>query len=922
MSLNRIPNQTINAMFDRLRTLFTTIIFITSSTAFQLSAQQPVHVTAPSAVNSVFLGSKAGSSNGQEWQMIKASEANAEGKQISTPHYNTTKWQRAIVPGTVLNSLVANKVYPEPYYSDNNRKSKKLIPDIADAGREFYHYWFRRAFTIPATLKGKRTWLKFHGINYRCEIWLNGHKLGNMEGMFNAQSFDVTNVVNKQALNLLAVDMLPVDHPGTSERRNDDRVGAVGENRNGGDGEIGKDVTMLMSVGWDFTVPDGIRDRNTGIWRDVELYSTGNVVMNAPFVMTKMNLPDTSRSYETVSVELENATATPQSGTLTGRINEAGISFSKKISLLARERRTVKFTPQEFKQLLIEQPKLWWPVNKGKPNLYTLSLQFRSDDGTLSHSTNTRFGIRQITSDQNTPDSSRRFMVNGVPVFIRGTNWVPEAMLRNSTERTYAELRYTRQAGVNLLRLWGGGIAESDYFYQLCDEFGLMVWNEFWLTGDTRFPVDTTMYLRNVENTVKRIRKHPSVAYYVAANEAKEVPGTAELIYKLDPTIGYQIQSECCGIHDGSPYKYENPMQYFENTASRRGSRVDGFNPEYGAPCIPIAESFKKMMPADKAWPINDAVWNYLDGNGFHQVTTKYREAVDAFGPSNSIEEFAQKGQFVGALNFRAIWEVWNYNKFNFGDRWASGFLFWYHNSPAPQTASRMYDWYLEPTAALYYSQNGLAPLHPQFDYLKNTVSVYNDFRQAYKGYQLEADVYSLESKLIWSKKALVNIPADGVVKDALKIQFPTNAGQVHFIKLRLKDNAGKLVSDALYWRSKDEYKGAWTMTGPAVSGFEDIDKLPRVTLEAAAQKQMINGKKSLKVHLRNSSKGLSFFTQLKLQDGKGNNLGATFYSDNFFSLLPGETKIVNVEMPPSAGAATVLMLNAFNSSPVKVPIR
>ncbi|UEG52123.1 glycoside hydrolase family 2 [Mucilaginibacter daejeonensis] len=900
--------------------LFTTII-TTCLTVINVHAQRPAQVTAPSATNSIFLGSKAGTSKAYEWQMINASEAGAEGKQISKPGYHTGKWQRAIVPGTVLNSLVANKVYPDPYYSDNNRKSKKLIPDIADAGREFYHYWFRRSFTVPSTLSGKRTWLKFHGINYSCQIWLNGHKLGNMEGMFNAQSFDITNIVNRKGANVLAVDMLPVDHPGTSERKNNDRVGAVGENRNGGDGEIGKDVTMLMSVGWDFTIPDGVRDRNTGIWRDVELYTTGNVTMDAPFVMTKMDLPDTSHAQETVTVELQNASGTPQSGSLTGRINEAGISFSKKISLLAHEKRTITFSPKEFKQLNIQRPKLWWPVNKGKPHLYTMSLQFRSNDGTLSHSSTTRFGIRQVTSDQNTPDSSRRFLVNGVPVFIRGTNWVPEAMLRNSTERTYAELRYTRQAGVNLLRLWGGGIAESDYFYQLCDEFGLMVWNEFWLTGDTRFPVDTALYLRNVENTVKRIRKHPSVAYYVAANEAKEVPGTAELIYKLDPTIGYQIQSECCGIHDGSPYKYENPMQYFENTASRRGSRVDGFNPEYGAPCIPIAESILKMMPADQAWPINDAVWNYLDGNGFHQVTTRYREAVNAFGPSKSIEEFAKKGQFVGALNFRAIWEVWNYNKFNFGDRWASGFLFWYHNSPAPQTASRMYDWYLEPTAALYYSQNGLAPLHPQFDYLKNTVSVYNDLRQSYKGYKLEAEVYSLESKLIWSKSSVIDIPADGVVNDAIKIQFPENVGQVHFIKLKLKGRGGKLISDAFYWRSRDEYKGAWTMTGPAVSGFEDINKLPRVRVEAAVTKQRINGKDIMTVEVRNPSKGLSFFTQLKLQDGKGNNLAPTFYSDNFFNLLPGETKVVTIEPPASANKSAVLMLDAFNAEQIKVPI-
>lgn len=167
-------------------------------------------------------------------------------------------------------------------------------------------------------------------------------------------------------------------------------------------------------------------------------------------------------------------------------------------------------------------------------------------------------------------------------------------MLRTSDERTYAELRYTRQAGINLIRLWGGGIAESDYFYQLCDELGLLIWQEFWMTGDTRHPQDKSVYLNNVASTVKRIRNHPALAYYVASNESSEVSGTPELLKLLDGTRGYQMQSECAGVHDGSPYKQVNPMQHYENTASARGSRVDGFNPEYGAPTLPTVEILRE----------------------------------------------------------------------------------------------------------------------------------------------------------------------------------------------------------------------------------------------------------------------------------------------------------------------------------------
>lgn len=877
----------------------------------QLVAQPGVFEMNSSATHSVFLSSKENYS----WHMKKADEA-GPAPLISSPTYKPDGWLPAIVPGTVLNSLVHNKQYPEPYYGDNNRKSRNLIPDITDAGSQFYHYWFRTEFSVPAALNDKKLWLKFHGVNYRCQVWLNGKRLGSVAGMFQAAEFDITQIANRTGKNVLAVDVLPVDVPGSVYRNGKKRTGAAGENNNGGDGEIGKNVTMLMSVGWDFTSPDGIRDRNTGIWRDVELYSTGNVVLQHPFVQTI--LPDTNSSRETVSVEVKNASAIENSGTIVGAIEGTNIRFEKAVTLKPHETKLVVFHPGAFPQLVIKKPKLWWPVNKGSQHLYTLRLQFKNKDG-ISHVLTSRFGIRQIQSDRHTPDSSRRFIVNGHPVYIRGTNWIPEAMLRTSAARTQAELRYTRQAGFNMVRLWAGGIAESDEFYNMCDELGLLVWNEFWITGDTRFPGDTSLYYDNLRATIKRIRSHPSVAYYVASNESKEIPGTANIVRNVDSTIGYQEQSECCGIHDGSPYRYENPMQYFENTASQRGSRVDGFNPEYGAPCLPLVGSLRQMMAAKDLWPINDSVWSYLDGNGFHRMTTGYREAVNQYGTSNSIEEYANKAQLVGAMNYRAICEVWNYNKFGYGNRFASGYLFWYNNSPLPQTAGRMYDWYLRPTAALYYAQNGLSPLHPQFDYYKNTVSVYNDYRKAFTDYTVEASVYDFNSILVSQQKQTVSIPADGVVKDAIKLDFTDSISQVHFIKLILNDATGKNVADAFYWRSKDAYKGAWTMTGPAVSGFSDLNRLPASKLTCVVTRKEDKEMVDLYITITNNSPKLAFFTQLKLIDGNDVLLPSVFYSDNFCSLLPAESKKITITLKKENwNEVKALSVKALNTEEVR----
>ena len=842
----------------------------------------------------IWLDSEIGHQGDYQWKMIKAGDATDPGEKISLSNYATTNWMPAIVPGTVLNSLVYNQKYPEPYYGINNKIESKLIPDISETGRDFYTYWFRTDFTVPQSFKGKTVWLQLDGINYRAEVWVNGNLLSTMNGMFIQDYIDVTDFVKIGGKNGLAIKVYPVDVPGSAKPKS---WGAAGEFHNGGNGNIGLNTTMLMTVGWDFTFMDGIRDRNTGIWKNISLYATGRVALRHPFVKSELRKPDYDQARETVSVEIINPSTSNRviSCKVKGEIVGENITFEKTFRLMRGEEKTATFSPEEFPQLIINSPKLWWPVNKGPQNLYDLKLTV-SVDGKDCDSVKTRFGIREIVSDRKTPDKSRVFYVNGKRLFIRGTNWIPEAMLRTSDERTYAELRYSRQSGVNLLRMWGGGIAESDYFFQLCDELGLLVWQEFWMTGDTRHPHDKGLYMSNVESTVKRIRNHPSLAYYVASNESTEVTGTPELLNKLDGTRGFQMQSECEGVHDGSPYKQVNPMQHYENTASPRGSRVDGFNPEYGAPTLPTVEILREMMDEKDLWPINKEVWDYLDGNGFHLMSTMYTDLVNNYGKSSSIDEFAQKGQLLGAINSKSIWEVWNYNKLDYGDRFCSGLLFWYHNCSMPQVASRMWDWSLEPTASLYHTANSLEPLHAQFDYLKNTVSVVNDYYREFKNYKVIAQVYDINSKKVFEESAVVNLPSDGVVNDALTIRFPQNISQVHFIKLILKDENGKDVSSNFYWRSNDKYEGSKTLTGPAASGFEDLSKLKQAKVKLTYKVREDDNNYFVDITLRNTSGQIAFFNQLQFLNSKMSPIRPSFYTDNFFSLMPGEKKTVTIE--------------------------
>jgi len=827
------------------------------------------------------------------WRMKRDKEVSDGPEKVSSPGYDDSQWMEAIVPGTVLHSLVENGVYPDPYFGDNNDIEKGLIPDLAKAGRDQYTYWFRTKLEFPyAEDPGRRIWMQFDGINYHAEVWLNGRLLTTWTGMFWQERVEISEYIRLGQENVLAIRVLPIDTPGTLSGRT---WGAGKEFHNGGDGWIGRNVTMLMSAGWDFTFYDGVRDRNTGIWKGIKIYQTREASLEYPFIKSELSHPGYDTARETISVDVVNNTLGNLDFDVECEIEGTGIVVSRPVKLVRSEKRLVTFTPDEFPQLVIKNPKLWWPVNKGPQNMYTLKVRAKIR-GTVVDELTQRFGIREVRADRNTPDKSKIFYVNGRRIFIQGTNWIPEAMCRADDARIYAQLRYTAQSGVNMLRLWGGGITESDYFYSLCDELGIMVWEEFWMTGDTKHPVDQGVYLKNVASAVRRTRVHPCLSFYVCSNESTYTQGVPELIRMLDGTLPYQMQSECDGVHDGSPYKTVNPMSYYENTASERGSRVDGFNPEYGAPCLPTAECIKEMMPEKDWWPIGGPVWNYMEGNGFYKMTTLYKQLTDQYGESGNIDEYAERAQFVGAMNYKGISDAWRYNMLDSGDRFTSGYLFWFHNSPIPQTPSRMWHWSLEPTAALYAMANAAEPVHPIFDYIKNTVSVANDLVTPVNGCKLTVEVIDVPGKKVFKTEAKVDVPAEATACDIVKIPFPENIYPVHFIKLRLFDAAGKQIGSNFYWRSTDEYKGANTVSGACAGSFQAINNLPEIKLRAKVGSGYdANGEHVTTVALKNTARTVAFFTRLQWLDAEGKAVRPSFYSDNFFCLMPGESRTVDI---------------------------
>ena len=282
------------------------------------------------------------------------------------------------MPGTVIASYLNAGAIPDPNYSDN----QLMISD------SFFYadFWYRDEFTAPAVAAGKHVWLKFDGVNWKADVFLNGQQLGRIEGGFMRGRFDATKLLRPGQTNAIAVRVVKNATPGSVKEK-------TFENPDKNGGALGADnPTFHATIGWDW-IPT-IRGRDNGIWNRVYLTESGPVTIENPFVDSTLPLPDTSRADLNVEVTLRNNDQTPVSGTLRGRFGD--VTFDSPVSLDAGASKTVKLTPATNPSLRLNNPKLWWPTGYGEPNLYNVELRFETDGG-VSDSKSFESGIRQFT---------------------------------------------------------------------------------------------------------------------------------------------------------------------------------------------------------------------------------------------------------------------------------------------------------------------------------------------------------------------------------------------------------------------------------------------------------------------------------------------------------------------------------------------
>ncbi|HEV2396999.1 MAG TPA: glycoside hydrolase family 2 TIM barrel-domain containing protein [Candidatus Sulfotelmatobacter sp.] len=832
----------------------------------------------------------------ENWQMQDVAKVSAPAATVSTEKFHPEAWYAAVVPGTVLTTLVKNGVYPEPLYGENMRS----IPESLNKTS----YWYRTTLEVPRTYKGRHTWIHFGGINYSAEIWVNGHQAGTMRGAFIRGDFDISEFVKPGRPAVLAVLVSPQPHPGVPH----EHTVALGVGANGGETAL-DGPTFLCTIGWDWL--PAIRDRDTGIWLPVTMDSTGSVVVKDPFVTSDLS-PKYDAADLHVSTTLQNVSAKPVTGTLVGTIqplNDTGnqVTFRKSISIAANGKEQVALDSKSVPELHVADPKLWWPNGYGPQNLYTLTLRF--DIGANNSDSSTQqFGIRKI--EYQVPDSENLTLsVNGVRVMARGGNWgLDEGMKRISRARLDAQFHLHALANLNIVRNWVGQSTSPD-FYDMADKYGVLLWDEFFQPNPFDGPdvADIPTYIANVTDKIVRYRNHPSIAVWCARNEGYPPKALDDqlktLMAQLDPSRLYQSNSaDGRGVSSHGPYYWRAPRFFYPLNES--------FKTETGSVSIPTLESIQGMMP-QKDWENIDDDWAQHDMAAGAQRGDEFPQTLaERYGHIRNLADFVRKGEMATYEAFRAMYEGRNAKMF----KETTGVITWMSNPAQPSFVWQLYHCDLEPNAALYGAKKASETVHVQFNEENRGIEVVNNRPEALKGVTVKLRVFEFSGKLDEEQNyKLAEVPASSTVK-AAQIEVSARISPLYFIKLDLTSADGQLLSTNLYWQhvAQDQLDG--------------LENLPTVVLDAAAQQRTEGENTLITVTLHNNTQTVALLPHLQLHEKKnGRRVLPVFYSDNYISLVPGESATVTIEAATKdlQGDEPLVEIDGYNVSvkPVDGPV-
>jgi len=839
-----------------------------------------------------------------DWKIQSSTKLNKTGAEISSNLSDNAFWYSTTVPTTIMNALVQNKVYPDIFFGKNLEK--------VDTKQFEKSWWYKREIILDnAIATNEYANLRFEGINYKANIWLNGVLIADTTqalGVFSIFDFNVSKVLRK-GTNILAVEIIAP------------KAG---------------DFTMGF-VDWAPVPPD----KNMGIWREVylEINKTvgfKNTFVQSHFVNGKTEQDKFNKAFLEISTESTNYTNQPQTITFKGKVNPLDnasakpILISKTILINANETKKIIFESKDFDTYIIDNPLLWWPNGLGNPDRYTLHLTAEVNKIVADQETET-FGIREV-KDYFTPEGARGYTINGKKVLIKGAGWVDELFLGNDSRNNEAQIRYVKHMGLNTIRFegyWG----TSQEIYKLCDQYGLFAmvgfscqweWHDY--IGGKKFNEDedgfgaiqTSKEIDLVAQYFKDmtlwLRNRPSILVWMAGSDRLHKVALEQKylnIMKAENPQGLYCGAAkmkqstltgSTGVKMEGPYDYVPPIYWFTDT--KRGGAF-GFNTETGpGPQPPVLESTKKMIPAENLWPMDTIMWNYHSGRHAFANMTRFSKPLETrYGKPNNLASFCAKSQMQSYEVMRPMFEAFILNKPK-----TTGIVQWMLNSAWPETYWQLYDYYLYPTGAFYGTKKATQPVLIAYNYGNKKVYVANETYKNYAALNAEIKVFSSSSEVVKVITKTIDLKADAIQEIALLGDI-TDPNKLYFISLSLVTKEGKTLSNNFYWVSTKAdvmdsmfENSSWIYTPTVADGdLTYINNLPKTKLTVIHQFTKTEKQTEISVQLKNTGNSIAFFTELTLK-GKTSKqwILPVFWEDNYISILPGETNTIKANVDNS----------------------
>lgn len=639
---------------------------------------------------------------------------------------------------------------------------------------------------------------------------------------------------------------------------------------------------------------------------------------------------DESRAGLTFRTDLRNYGPEASDVTLSGLITPGDVEFSKKVRVEGNSEREVT-----IEGIVLQNPELWWPNTYGAQPLYTAEVTVNSG-GETTDRTRFRFGVREFAY----PIDGNRLTIycNGVRIVAKGGNWGMDDGLKTDTAEKYDDkMRLHAENNFTMIRNWVG-MTNNRAFYDAADKYGILIWDDFWLANpaDGPNPDDERMFLDNATDKIKKNRHHAALAIYCGRNESNPPKtlddGLKQRTNQFDGTRIYFPNSAADPVGSGGGYAIA-AMPNRNNGAGIREYFDEvpfvTLRSECGIPNVPSLESMKKFLPEEKLWPINES-WalhdwtyhmngpanTYMDAlqlykpGGFtvptdnvrgqkpdtaDPVFAKYKKdvlrMVEDAGRAYTLEEFHRIAQLINYENFKGVYEGLTVKRSN-------GFLMWMSQSSWPSFMWQTYDWYLDTNAGYFGSKAANQPTHAVWDPRDDAIVLSNLTPKTYRDVSTNMKIFDLKGKVVsertWNTPVL-EPDAYGIRLATATADFAKSSTDLVFIRLTVKNGSGIVMGDTLYWHNRKEYMR-----------YESLNSLPETDIRAVfGARETIKGKIGkgnvlYPVTLSNDTAVPAVQIRIRtLSSATGKDILPAFYGDNYFSLMPGESKTITIEFDP-----------------------